>query len=109
VDIQLVDAVAAVRDELLTAAARGSGQDVVFAVGAIELEFAVELRKDAKAKTGFKAWVVSADVEAGAGHTSRHRVTVSLNPRRADGADLLVTGESGRPTGPGDVSGHIGR
>jgi len=107
VDIELADAVAAVRDELLTAAARGAGQDVVFAVGPIELEFAVELRKDAKAKAGFRAWVVSADAEAGVSHTAKHRVTVSLTPRRADGGDLLVTGEP--LAGPGDVSGHIGR
>lgn len=108
-DIELADAVAVVRDELLAAAARGVGQDVEFVVGPIELEFAVELRKDAKAKAGFKAWVASGDVEAGASHTHRHRVTVSLTPRRADGADLLVGGSAARPDGPGDVSEHVGR
>jgi Trypsin-co-occurring domain 2 len=106
-DIELADAVAAVRDELLAAAASGVGQEVEFVVGPIELEFAVELRKDAKTKAGFKAWVVSGDVEAGASRTERHRVTVSLTPRRAGGADLLVSGD--RPDGPGDVSEHIGR
>lgn len=106
-DIELADAVAAVRDELLSAAARGVGQEVEFVVGPIELEFAVELRKEAKAKAGFKAWVVSGDVEAGASRTERHRVTVSLTPRRPGGADLLVSGA--RTDGPGDVSEHIGR
>ncbi|MFE4580974.1 trypco2 family protein [Streptomyces chartreusis] len=43
--IELADAVQAVRDELITAAARSSGQDVTFEVGDIELEFSVELRK----------------------------------------------------------------
>jgi hypothetical protein len=67
VEIELVDAVAAMRDELLTAAAQGAGQEIAFVVGPIEMEFAVELRADAKAKAGFKAWVVSAGVEGGAG------------------------------------------
>ena len=54
-DIELADAVAAVRDELVAAAARSLGAQVEFMVGPIELEFAVELRQDAKAKLGFKA------------------------------------------------------
>ncbi|MGY5035717.1 trypco2 family protein [Streptomyces sp. 900116325] len=54
-DIELADPVAGSRDELLTAAARGAGQDLVFDVGTIELELAVELRTDAKSKAGFKA------------------------------------------------------
>ncbi|MET9686617.1 trypco2 family protein [Streptomyces coeruleorubidus] len=108
-NIELADAVAGLRDELLTAAARGAGQEVVFDVGTIELELAVELRTDAKAKAGFKAWVVSGDAEAGVARGRTHRVTLSLTPRRADGGDLLVGGDSRRPAGPGDVSDHIGR
>ncbi|MFE2728475.1 trypco2 family protein [Kitasatospora sp. NPDC059327] len=54
-DVPLADAVAAVRDELLEAAARASDDpQVVFAVGPVEMEFEVELRANAKAKAGFK-------------------------------------------------------
>ncbi|WP_308426340.1 trypco2 family protein, partial [Streptosporangium pseudovulgare] len=59
VEIELADAVEAVRDELLAAAVRGAGSEIAFTVGPIELEFAVELKVDAKAKGGFKAWVVT--------------------------------------------------
>ncbi|WP_217206172.1 trypco2 family protein [Streptomyces sp. AC550_RSS872] len=38
--IELADAVQAVRDELITAAARSSGQDVTFEVGDIALDSA---------------------------------------------------------------------
>lgn len=107
-DIELADAVAAVRDELLAAAAAGVGQQVGFVVGPIELEFAVELRADVKAKTGFKAWVVSADVEAGAARVRTHRVRMSLTPNGPDGGDLLIAAASGR-LDPGDVSEHQGR
>ncbi|WP_308426304.1 trypco2 family protein, partial [Streptosporangium pseudovulgare] len=58
-EIELADAVEAVRDELLAAAVRGAGSEIAFTVGPIELEFAVELKVDAKAKGGFKAWVVT--------------------------------------------------
>lgn len=61
-------------------------------VGPIELEFAVELRQDAKAKLGFWAWVLSGDAEAGVSRGRTHRVKVVLNPKRPGGGDLLVSG-----------------
>ncbi|MGX1811461.1 trypco2 family protein [Nocardia sp. NPDC055321] len=89
-EIELGDAVAALRDELVRAAARRSESDLAFAVGPIELSFEVELRKDAKAKAGFKAWVVTGDVEAGAGRTRKQRVSVTLTPQAPGGGDVLV-------------------
>ncbi|MFF4230068.1 trypco2 family protein [Streptomyces sp. NPDC001820] len=106
-EIELTKAVEAVRDELLQAAARGTGQDLAFKVGPVELEFAVELREDAKVKAGFKAWVVTGDVEAGMARGRTHRVTLTLTPQKPGGGDLLVQGSADRQQGPGDVSGHI--
>lgn len=78
--IELADAVQAVRDELITAAARSAGQDVAFEVGDIELEFSVELRKEITGGVKVKAWVVEAGAD-GAGATTRtHRVAVTLKP-----------------------------
>ncbi|WP_019630517.1 trypco2 family protein [Actinomadura atramentaria] len=108
-DIELADAVAAVRAELLEAAGRGAGEEVAFLVGPITLEFAVELRADAKGKFGFKAWVVSGDAEAGVSRGRTHRVSVSLTPKRAGGEDLLISGDAERTEGPGELEGHIGR
>jgi len=108
VDIPLVEAVAAVRDELISAAAAGGEHpELVFAVGPVEMEFEVEIRADAKAKAGFRLWAVGADAEAGVSRGRTHRVSFTLAPRRADGGDLLVGGDSGRPAGPGDTSGRI--
>lgn len=106
-EIELADAVAAVRDELLEAAARGAGRELEFKVGPVELEFAVELRADAKVKAGFKAWVVSGDLEASAARARTHRVKLVLTPQRPGGGDLLVHGDAARPQGAGDLSGHI--
>jgi Trypsin-co-occurring domain 2 len=108
-EIELADAVAVVRDELLAAAARGAGADVEFVVGPVELEFAVELKADAKAKAGFKAWVVSGDLETGVARARTHRVRVTLTPKRPGGGDLLVSAEPGSADRLDDLSGHIGR
>lgn len=107
-DIPLVEAVAAVRDELIAAAALGGDHpDVVFAVGPVEMEFEVEVRADAKAKAGFRLWAVGAETEAGVSRGRTHRVSFTLTPRSAHGGDLLVGGDSDRPSGPGDTSGRI--
>ncbi|MFE0649534.1 trypco2 family protein [Streptomyces sp. NPDC059534] len=107
-DVPLVDAVAAVRDELMAAAAvGGSHPDLVFAVGPVEMEFEVELRADARAKAGFKLWAVGAETEAGVSRGRTHRVAFTLTPRKAGGGDLLVGGSPDRLSGPGDVSGRI--
>jgi Trypsin-co-occurring domain 2 len=109
VRIELADAVAVVRAELLEAAARGAGGEVGFAVGPIELEFAVELRADARARAGFAAWVLTAEAEAQAGRTSTHRVRLTLRPTRGDGGDVWIAAAgSGVPTA-GDGRGHLGR
>ena len=108
-EIELADAVAALRDELLVAAGRGAGEQIAFTVGSIELEFAVELRADAKAKAGFKAWVVSVEAETSAARTRTHRVTITVTPRRPDGGDLLISGAAGEPLTTADAEAHVGR
>ncbi|MFZ3568773.1 trypco2 family protein [Streptomyces sp. BH097] len=106
-EIELADAVAALRDELLQASARGAGEDLAFQVGPVEMEFTVELRADAKVKAGFKAWVVSADAEAGVTRGRTHRVKVALTPKQLGGGDLLIHGSPDRQRGPGNVGDRI--
>lgn len=108
-DIPLTDAVASLRDELVSAAAKTSGSGVVFAVSQVELEFTIELREDSSASGGFRAWVLSADAERSQGKDSTHRVSLTLVPRAAQGGEVLIAGDPHRTAGPGDVSGHLGR
>ncbi|MGK5534047.1 trypco2 family protein [Streptomyces sp. URMC 129] len=100
-ELDLAHAVQGVRDELLRAAAQGAGSDVAFEVGPIEMEFSVELRKDARVRGGIRALVISAETEAGAGRARTHRVSVTLTPRRTDThRPLLIAADSeGDPTG----------
>jgi hypothetical protein len=73
------------------------------------MEFAVELRTDAKAKAGFKAWVVSAEAAATVGWANTHRVKIVLTPKQADGADLLIGADTDASFGLPRAAGHIGR
>ncbi|WP_406360158.1 hypothetical protein OH782_28795 [Streptomyces sp. NBC_01544] len=107
-DIPLVAAVAAVRDELISAAAAGgSHPDLVFAVGPVEMEFEVEIRADASVKAGFRLWAVGAEAKAGISRGRTHRVKFTLTPLSVNGGDLLVSSSADRAAGPGDASGRI--
>ncbi|MFC8045333.1 trypco2 family protein [Nocardia sp. NPDC057353] len=107
-EIELADAVEVVRNELYAAVARRGEPDIEFVVGPVELSFELELRRDAKAKLGFKAWVVTGDVEAGAVKTKRHRVAITLTPRVHSGDDVRVGGDHFE-LGPERSTSPIGR
>lgn len=90
--IELADAIEAIRQELLDASARGAGQAIQFEVGPVTLDFTVELRRDAKARGGVKAWVLSGDLEAGVTHNRVQKVSVTLNPKQAGTAESPLVG-----------------
>ncbi|WKX71816.1 trypco2 family protein [Streptomyces sp. XD-27] len=108
--IELADAVQAVRDELLEAAARAVGADVVFEVGDIGMEFTVELRKETKGGGRVKAWVVDAGADHTRSETRAHKVSFTLKARDArTGSPWRVrsptqggTDRFGRGAGAGD-------
>ena len=99
-EIELSAAVRAVRDQLALAAQEGAGAAVRFEVGPIQMDFAVELRREAGVKGGVKAWVLSADAEARASRATTHRVSFTLTPKdAASGGPLEVGGEREAGTG----------
>ncbi|RAJ58894.1 hypothetical protein K378_05128 [Streptomyces sp. Amel2xB2] len=104
--VELTTAVQAIRDQLTHAAEATADEPLRFDVGEIQMEFAVELRQDAAAKGGFKAWVLSADAEAKAGRSRTHRVSFTLTPRNAATGDGLRIGNE--TPGGTDGFGHAG-
>ncbi|WP_033323468.1 trypco2 family protein [Streptomyces yerevanensis] len=78
--IELADAIASVRDQLMEAATRATDQPVSFEVGAVDMEFTLELRKEAKAGGKVKAWVVEAGSDATRAMGRTHRVAFTLTP-----------------------------
>ena len=90
-EIELSAAVRAVREQLAQAALDGTGSAVRFEVGPIQMEFAVEIRREAGVKGGVKAWVLSAEAEASASRGTTHRVSFTLTPKdAATGGDLEI-------------------
>ncbi|MEV5612081.1 trypco2 family protein [Streptomyces sp. NPDC052225] len=90
-ELELAAAVQLVRDELQRAAAAGARSGIRFEVGTVGMEFAVEMHRDASAKAGFKAWVVSGEAQASAGRSRTHTVSVTLVPKRADGTSVEIS------------------
>ncbi|MGW3202742.1 trypco2 family protein [Streptomyces sp. NPDC001135] len=89
-DIELTSAVRVLRDELVAAAAAADTERISFEVQEVSMEFEVELRAEARARAGFKAWVVSGDGEGGVSRRRTHRVALTLRPKDAGSANGTV-------------------
>lgn len=99
--IELTDAIAAVRQQLVAAQLAGrqvvAGRVLTFAVGKVELELSGEIKWVAGGGAGAKFWVLSADtkVERSSGHV--HKIRVELIPEGPDGETFHVSGELDSP------------
>ncbi|MFE9425309.1 trypco2 family protein [Kitasatospora sp. NPDC006697] len=90
-EIELTQAVAVLRQQLVAAATAVSDQEPIFEVRDLTMEFSVELRKDAQAKAGFRAWVVSGESGVAVSGNRAHRVTLTLAPKNAaDGGSWII-------------------
>ncbi|MGW1026242.1 trypco2 family protein [Streptomyces sp. NPDC002577] len=106
--IELDDAIQALHDQLVSAAARSAGRSIRFDVRDIEMEFAFEFRRETKTGGKLKAWVL----EGGADHARAsgrvHRVTFTLAPhdaRTGRPSQISGSGHDGLPHfGSGDDS-----
>jgi hypothetical protein len=99
IGIELAEAVEAVRDGLLAAAARGADRELRFELGPIQMEFTLEVRRDARAKGGVKAWVIDAGAEAGSAIGRTHKVSFTLTPKPAEGGgswEIAAPGENAK-------------
>ncbi|MEU1403431.1 trypco2 family protein [Streptomyces sp. NPDC005728] len=104
------EAVQALRDELLSAAAAGATSGVQFEVGPIELEFAFTLSREGTAKLGvskiFSA-VLSAELNGKVAKQDVHRVKLVLTPKDGTGQPLLISNET--PPEVGELESRFGR
>ncbi|MEV6018224.1 MULTISPECIES: trypco2 family protein [unclassified Streptomyces] len=90
--VGLSEAISAIRAELDLAMTGGRGQRIQFRTGPVELEFAVDVKKDgqAGAKVSVLPWSASVEAKAGyaAGTTSRLKIT--LQPVDGQGQDQKI-------------------
>lgn len=88
----LSEAISAIRGELEQAMADGHGHPIQFRTGPVEMEFAVDVKKDgqAGAKVSVLPWSASVEAKAGyaAGTTSRLKIT--LQPVDEHGQDQKI-------------------
>jgi hypothetical protein len=104
--VEIADAVAVLRAELVRAAQEGEGteHDLSFDLGDIEMEFQLELTVDASARGGFRAWVVSGDLDGRLSRRALHRVKLTLSPRTKGGERWHIGAEDEEPSPGWDVA-----
>jgi Trypsin-co-occurring domain 2 len=76
----LAETIKGIRAELSEAMSASEGERLRFDVGPVEMEFAVEVQRDAEAHAGVKVWVVEIGGSGGWSRDSSHRIKVTLNP-----------------------------
>ncbi|MER8268741.1 trypco2 family protein [Streptomyces griseus] len=91
-NVELTAAVQGLRDQLMDSVQAADGQRVRFEVDEITLDFSVELRRDATAKAGFKAWVVFSDAQVGVAQNSVQKVSVKLKPKDSANGEPIEIG-----------------
>lgn len=91
--LELADVVRALRRELVRATAEGRESDVRFELGPVELEFLVDVRKDAGGDAGVRFGVVSFGAKGGVASGSTHRVKLVLTPKDRSGLPPHVSSQ----------------
>lgn len=91
---ELGETIGAIRAELRSAMEAGGDGGPKFRTGPVELEFTVEAKKDAGARTRVFVlpWTIEAHGGAGVGRT--HRVKLTLQPVDEHGEDLRISAHS---------------
>lgn len=84
--VGLADAVNGIRVELETAQAKAEKSGVLFEVGSVEMEFAVDFNEDRNSSAGVDVRVVNLARAKSTGHTEAHRLKISMVPK--DGRSL---------------------
>jgi hypothetical protein len=98
--VGLADAIRALRAELTAAMAEGQGQELKFKSGPVEMEFALEVTKEAGVEAGVKFWVVTLGGKGSVSAAATHRVKLELQPVGEGGTDFVINDTvSGSVTG----------
>ena len=87
---ELGEAVGAIRDQLQQAMEEGAGKALAFRAGPVELEFSVEVRKEAGATTKVFVLPWSAQARGTAGSGMVQRIKLTLQPIDDAGADARI-------------------
>lgn len=92
----LSEAISAIRAELERAMIDGHGHAIQFRTGPVEMEFAVDVKKDAQAgaKVSILPWSAAAEAKAGYAAGTASRLKVTLQPVDDQGRDQKISADS---------------
>ncbi|MCF2533982.1 trypco2 family protein [Yinghuangia soli] len=87
----LGDAISAIRQELQRAMDEGAGKPLRFRTGPVELEFTVEVTRDAAVGAKVRVLPWSVEAKGGIAAAQTNRIKVTLQPVDATGKDAEVS------------------
>jgi|SRR5713226_3850233 hypothetical protein len=91
--VGLAEAIRALREELTAAMTAADDEVLLFELGPIEMEFLLEVRKDAGGQAGVAFGLISLGGKASMSSGSTHRVRLSLTPKDALGQSIVMADE----------------
>ncbi|MER6582129.1 trypco2 family protein [Nonomuraea sp. NPDC001023] len=88
-----------IRRELTRAMHEGEGQELLFGLGPVELEFLVDVKNEVSGEGGVKISVISVGAKKAKGRSDSHKIKLTLNPVDVDGnpARIAAMGKSSIP------------
>ncbi|MDQ0942666.1 trypco2 family protein [Streptomyces sp. V1I1] len=90
----LAEVIGQVRDELERAQRAGEGRDLKFSVERVNLEFAVQVRREGSGRAELRIGVVTAGAGGTAARDTTHTIQIELKPQGRDGdPNVRVGGE----------------
>jgi hypothetical protein len=102
--VGLADAIRELRRELAEAMDEAHGKPLRFELGQVEMEFLLQVARDAGGSAGVRFWVVSLGGQGNVSSGSTHRVKLALSPKDASGGPPLISDtERGPAAAPGDA------
>jgi len=95
----LGDTIKQIRAELTRAMHEGKGEELLFGLGPVELEFLVDVNKETTAGGGIKINVITLGAKRASGLTNSNKIKLTLNPVdvHGDPARIAATGQSEIP------------
>lgn len=79
--VELAELISELRRELQTAREAGSGEELRFELGPIELEMTVAIHKEAGGGGKIRFWVVELGSDGSYGNESTQRIKLTIQPR----------------------------
>ena len=89
--IELSEVIANLRSELDTARREGTGKDLRFELGPVELELSIAVEKTAGGTAKVRFWVVELGTDGKISSSSTQRIKLILNPRLTEAAAAADT------------------